>query len=191
MKNTLNSTFGIDKFNHIDIESNELHVVDYTERTNSKRAVEVFCIKPSKIDSLKISNPTKFPITTSIFKSQCFMGNDGKELKQCECILYPTTYTKDSLVLFIEIKDCKAKNIATHYDNIKEKFIVNVKLFRDKGVLEDDKIVYAVASFPRSNKTVFHNQFITPPDIKDFRDNHKMIVMGTNNITIKDEKSIL
>jgi hypothetical protein len=72
----------------------------------------------------------------------------------------------------------------------KDKFIVNINLFRNQGIIEQNKVVYAVASFPRRNKTSFHNQFITPPEVKDFRDNHKTIIMGSNEILIKDEKNI-
>jgi hypothetical protein len=130
-------------------------------------------------------------ITASIFKPQCFIGSDGKELKQCECVLYPTKYTKDSWVMFVEIKDCKPKNISKFHQNIKEKVRVNVQVFRDKGIIAQDKVVYAVASFPRRNKTAFHNHFITPPEVKDFRDNHKTIIMGTNKISIVNDKKII
>jgi hypothetical protein len=58
-------------------------------------------------------------------------------------------------------------------------------------LITQNKIVYAVASFPRKGKTAFHHQFITPPIAQDFRVNHKIIIMGTNEITIKNEKSLL
>jgi hypothetical protein len=190
MKNDLIRKFGEDKITHQGYWSDELHIVDYTERTKSKRAVEVHCIKPTDIDSLKIANSTKLHITTSIFKPQWFIGDDGKEPKQCECVLYPTTYTKNTWILFLEIKDCKPKNVSKFYQEIKDKVLVHVNLFRDQGIIEPNKVVYAVASFPRRNKTSFHDLFITPPEVKNFRDKHKIIIKGTNEITIKNDYAI-
>jgi hypothetical protein len=94
-------------------------------------------------------------------------------------------------VLFIEIKDCKPKNASGYHKESKEKILENVELFREKGVLKDDKIVYAVVSFPRKAKTNFHNHLIKTTEWKQIRDRHKIMIKGTNEITIKNRKSIL
>lgn len=191
MKNSLSATFNEGKIVHQGLYSDEIHVVDYTNRTQSKKAVNAHCIKPVDIETLKISNPTKVHVTISIFKPQCFMGDDGKELKQCECVIYPTSYTNDKWLVFIEIKDCKPKNIYNYFKDIKEKFIVNVGLFRDKGIIDREKVVYAIASFPQRNKTSFHSHMIKPPEVKKFLDKYKITIKGTNEIHIKNSKSII
>ena len=38
-----------------------------------------------------------------------------------------------------------------------------------------DKVVYAVVSFPRKDKTNFHYKLISPPEQKHFRDTYKII----------------
>ena len=191
MKNKIESVFDASKFKYVSYSDKYLYVVDYTERTNSARSVEVHNVKPTDIDALIVNNPTEINISTSIFMPQCFIDENGIEPKQCECVLYPTILSVGSWILFIEIKDCKPKNASDYHKEAKEKIIANVQLFRDKAIIDSDKIVYAVVSFPRKAKTNFHNQFIKTFEQKKFRDDYKIMVKGTNEITIKNEKSIL
>ena len=168
----------------------EFYLVDYTERTYSVRSVEVLETLPTDIDPLIVHNPKPLNITTSIFKPQCFM--DGKkDLKQCEGVMYLTTNTSESWVVFIEIKDCKPRNASDYHKEIKEKFIVNIGLFRDREIISQNKVVYAIASFPRKDKTNFHNHFIKATEWKQFREKHKIMIKGTNEITVKNNVSII
>lgn len=186
MKNRMITEFGEDKLDHVITQKTKFYIVDYTEKTNSVRSVEVLETAPTDIAPLNILNPTSLNITTTIFKPQCFM-NEGKELKQCECVMYLTSNTNQSLIVFIEIKDCKPKNVSNYHKEIKEKFIVNVALFRDKGIIPQDKVVYAIASFLRKEKTNFHNHFIKATEWKQFREKHKVMIKGTNLVTIKNK----
>ena len=190
MKNRMVAEFGEDKLGHFTTEKEEFYVVDYTEKTDSARSVEVLETLSTDIDPLVVLNPAPFDITTTIFKPQCFMDGD-KEFKQCECVMYLTTNTDTSWVVFIEIKDCKPKNASDYHKEIKEKFIVNIDLFREKGIIPQDKVVYAIASFPRKEKTNFHNHFIKATEWKQFREKHKIMIKGTNKITVKNSVSII
>ena len=190
MKNRMLNEFGEDKLLHFTTSETVFYVVDYTEKTNSKRSVELLETNPTDIDPLTVHNPNPLYITTTIFKPQCFM--DGKkELKQCECVMYLTANTPTSLVVFIEIKDCKPQNVSVYHKEIKEKFTVNINLFREKGIIPQDKVVYAIASFPRKEKTNFHNNFIKAPEMKQFREKHKIMIRGTNKITVKNNERII
>lgn len=182
--------FGEFKIEHVTTQKMEFYVVDYTEKTDSVRSVEVMETLPTDIDPLIIHNPIPLNITTSIFKPQCFM--DGKkELMQCEGVMYLTTNTTESWVVFIEIKDCKPRNASVYHQEIKEKFIVNIDLFRDRKIIPQDKVVYAIASFPRKEKTNFHHHFIKATEWKQFREKHKIMIKGTNEITVKNNVSII
>ena len=190
MKNRMLAEFGEDKLGHLTTQKTEFYVVDYTEKTDSERSVEVLDTLPTDIDPLIVHNSAPLDITTTIFKPQCFM--DGKKgLKQCEGVMYLTTNTPESWVVFIEIKDCKPRNASEYHREIKEKFIVNIGLFRDKGIIPQDKVVYAIASFPRKEKTNFHNHFIKATEWKQFRQKHKVMIKGTNEITVKNSVSII
>ena len=189
MRNKLNANFGDDKLVHSIKDKKEFYVVDFTERTKSARSVEVL-VTP-EIDPLIVKNPTKLSITTSIFKPQSLVGKNNKEIKQCECVMYPTHNNDSTWIMFIEIKDCKPGNAAEYYKEVKEKFEVNVGFFREKGIISEKKVVYAVASFPRKDKTNFHNHLIKATEWKKFRDDHKIMIKGTNQITVKNNISIL
>jgi len=191
MKSKIESVFGANKFKYVSFSNKHLYVVDYTEKTASIRSVEVHNVKPVDIDALIIYNPTGTNISTSIFTPQCFIDENGKEPKQCECVMYPTVFSANSWILFIEIKDCKPMNAANYHREAKEKIITNVQLFRDKRILDNNKVVYAVVSFPRKAKTNFHNHLIKASEWKKFRDDYKIMIKGTNEITIKNERSIL
>lgn len=191
MKSRIERAFDATRFSHVSFADKELHVVDYTERTASVRSVEVHNTKPTDIDSLTIHNPTELSISTSIFTSHSFFDENSYEPKQCECIMTPTALSPDSFVLFIEIKDCKPKNVSDYHKEVKEKVLKNVRFFRDKGILKNNKVVYAVISFPRKDKTNFHNHLIKATEWKQIRDKHKIMIKGTNEITIKNEKSIV
>lgn len=190
MRNKMVAEFGEDKLGHAITQKTEFYVVDYTEKTNSTRSVEVLETLPTDIDPLTVHNPTPLNITTTIFKPQCFMDGE-KELKQCECVMYLTTDTSASWVVFIEIKDCKPSNASKYHKEIKEKIIANVGLFREKGIIPQNKVVYAIASFPRKDKTNFHNHLIKATERKQFRDKYKVMIKGTNEITVKNDVSII
>ena len=182
--------FGEDKLGHVTTKKTEFYVVDYTEKTFSSRSVEVLETFPTDIDPLIVHNPKSLDITTTIFKPQCFMYGE-KELKQCEGVMYLSANTPASWVVFIEIKDCKPKNASDYHKEIKKKFTVNIDLFREKGIIPQEKIVYAIASFPRKEKTNFHNQFIKATEMKQFREKHKVMIRGTNEITVKNNEKII
>lgn len=185
--------FGEDKFRHFTTEKMKFYVVDYNEKTKKTdlpRSVEILETIPTDIAPLIVYNPILLDITTTIFKPQCFMYGE-KELKQCEAVMYLTANTPASWVVFIEIKDCKPKNASDYHKEVKEKFTVNIDLFREKGIIPQEKIVYAIASFPRKEKTNFHNHFIKATEMKQFREKHKIMIKGTNEITVKNNEKII
>lgn len=191
MRSKINQVFNSERFAYSSNNSPKIFVVDYTERTASARSVEVHSTKPNDIDALIIKNPTEINISTSIFMPQCFIDENGKEPKQCECVMNPANSQPDTWILFIEIKDCKPSNASNYHKECKEKILENVQLFRDKNIIPVDKIVYAVVSFPRKEKTNYHNQFIKPPEQKQMRDKYKIMIKGTNEITVKNDRTII
>ncbi|MDR1342577.1 MAG: hypothetical protein LBK18_04880 [Prevotellaceae bacterium] len=90
MKSKLDAALPSGKIEHVEYADSEIYVVDYTERTQSQRGVEACNAKPEGMDALTLKNEAHLDITTSIFGKQCFMDSQNKELKHCECVLYPT-----------------------------------------------------------------------------------------------------
>ena len=78
----------------------------------------------------------------------------GKDISHCECCFFPVQDT--SGLGFIEIKDCKAKNVSTYKDKVKEQILSTVNLFRSLGLIDKQK-VYGIISFPRKKKMLFND----------------------------------
>ena len=188
MKNKIIAAFDNDKLEHKDnITYHEIYVMDLTQRTKNAQSIEIYQEKPPDIDTLLIENPN-LNISATFFKPQCFEYKQGYESVNCEGVFYLTYSTNETWVLFIEIKDCKVKNMTNYFEDAKNQVINVVKIFRDKNIIAQDKKVYANISFPRRNKTDFYNQLIKNP--KEFRDKHKIIIRGTNYLRIKNSTTI-
>ncbi|MDR0798853.1 MAG: hypothetical protein LBN18_03730 [Dysgonamonadaceae bacterium] len=190
MKNEIVQVFGDDKLEHeIGLDFPNIHLVDLTERTKGVQNIQIYTEKPDNIDTLVIENPN-LNISATFFKPQCFINERRKEPDNCEGVFYVTNYTEKNWVLFIEIKDCKSKNISKYFDKAKEQIISAVKIFREKSIISPNKKVYANISFPRRNKKDFYSQLIQGGEKKGFLDKHKIFIRATNQLKIKNETTI-
>ena len=190
MKNKIIDALGNDKLEHKEnITYPQIHIIDLTQRTNGKQSVEIYTTKPQDIKTLLIENPNSLDISSTFFKPQCFKDEHGKEPENCEGVFYLTNSTDKTWVLFLEIKDSKAKNISNYFEKAKKQIIKVVEIFRDKNIISHNKKVYANISFPRRDKTDYYNQLIKHP--KYFVDKYKIILYGTNKLTMKDNTTIV
>lgn len=189
MRSKISRSFNEVNLEHKIITSSQIHIIDLTERTKSKKGLECFDTKPDEIDTLLIENPG-LDITSTFFKSQCFLDERGKEPDNCEGVLYLSNSTERNWILFIEIKDCKSKNISKYFPKAKEQLISVVQIFRDKSIINHNKKVYANISFPRRNKKDFFSQLIQGGEKKEFIDRYKIFIRGTNHLKIKNDITI-
>ena len=190
MKNRIIKAFGNEKLEHWEnITYSQIHVIDLMRRTNNAQSIAIYDAQPEGIATLLIENPN-LDITATCFKPQCFQNEQKKEIKSCEGVFYLSNSTKETWVLFIEIKDCNVGNISEYFKDAKKQIINTVRIFRDKNVITENKIVYANVSFPRACKMNFFNHFIKNPEQKKFRDDHKIMIKGTNKLKIINNKAI-
>ena len=137
-----------------------IYVADFTERTNSTRKVERHTAEPcvpdsgESMDCLKVNNRDKVGLEFCLFDDHQFKDEEGKDISHCECCFFPTENA--SGLGFVEIKDCKAKNVATYKDKMKEQILSTVHLFRSSGIVDEQK-VYGILSFPRKKKMLFND----------------------------------
>jgi len=137
-----------------------IYVADFTERTNSARKVEIHTTEPclpdsgESMDCLKVNNRDKVGLEFCLFDDHQFKDEEGKDISHCECCFFPTENA--SGLGFVEIKDCKSKNVATYKDKMKEQILSTVHLFRSSGIVEKQK-VYGIISFPRKKKMLFND----------------------------------
>ena len=158
MKNKIQTVYPQSVFQSTSAET--IYVADFTERTNSTRKVEIHveipCVPNSSesMDCLKLNNRDKVGLEFCLFDDYQFKDEEGKDISHCECCFFPT---ENALGLgFVEIKDCKAKNVATYKDKMKEQILSTVRLFRSSGIVDKQK-VYGILSFPRKKKMLFND----------------------------------
>ena len=190
MKSKITAAFGDDKLdNKENITYPKIYVIDLTRRTNGKQGVEIYDAQPAGIAALLIENPN-LDISATFFKPQCFLDEQGREPENCEGVFYLSDSTDKTWILFFEIKDCNVENIPNYFKKSKNQIISTVQIFRNKKIISEKKRVYANISFPREGKTEFFNQLIKPREIKEFIDNHNIIIRGTNHLKIKNSTKI-
>jgi len=191
MKNKISRVFDADKLEHTEnIVCSGIYLADLTERTKNKENLKIYETKPDNIDTLLIENPNLLDISATFFKPQCFIDEKQKEPENCEGVFYLSNSDEHSWVLFVEIKDCKVKNISKYFNKAKEQIVNVVKIFRDKNIISQNKKVYANISFPKAIKTDFYNQLLKNDNGKMFIDKYKIRIKGTNHLIIKNDKTI-
>lgn len=143
----------------------ELYVADFTERTRSARKIEIHNTLPKTpdgdkdMDCLLISNPKELSIDYSIFNDHQFKDDEKKDIQHCECCLFPTINHDSSWLAFVEIKDCKVKNISDYKNKVKEQIISTVQLFKGSQIIGKQPI-YGIISFPRKRKLSLIKQYL-------------------------------
>ena len=175
----------------------KLYIADFTERTGSDRKVEFHETIPQVPDSttdmncLVLENSSQLSVVCNIFDDNQFKDNDGNDLSHCECVLFPESEQKDISIAFVEIKDCKSKNISVYKDKVKTQIISTVQIFRDKGIIEKQR-VYGIISFPRRNKVSFDQTiFDDATEYKKLYREYKVRFFPTNSVSILDEKKLI
>lgn len=124
MKNKIQKEYPLALMGELDSEN--LFVADFTERTKSERGIEIHIMVPmcpdsdKNMDCLEVKNPQKQVIAYNIFDDHQFKTDEGKDIQHCECCLFPDIEDGKHWVAFVEIKDCKIKNVSNYKDKVKE-----------------------------------------------------------------------
>ncbi len=175
----------------------KLYIADFTERTGSNRKVEFHETIPlvpdgnTDMDCLVFENPSLLTVICNIFDDNQFKDEAGNDLPHCECIVFPESEGNNIGVAFVEIKDCKPKNISEYKAIVKNQIISAVQIFRDKGIIEHQQRVYGIISFPRRNKVSFNQTiFDDASEYKKLHQKYKIRFLPTNCIFIVDEKNL-
>ena len=175
--------------------SQQIFVADFTERSQNMRGVEVHEVQPSSpkdetdMDCCVIINESELQIDYNVFRDNQFKNEEDNDMQHGECCMFPNKNDEKSWILFIEIKDCKPSRIFRYKQDVKDKLILNVKEFRDKGIIIDNK-VYGVASFPRK-KTAFNDMIVSDySEYKIFVKEYGIHFMPTNKVFIENVSTL-
>lgn len=176
------------------IEAENIYVIDYKNINGGN--VEVLENKP-KHDCVHLINENNVKVYYVAFKENALKVNtqDG-QVKQCECLLFPTSLNADDWVLFIETKYTSSLKTAlddkVDYPNTMiAQIISTVSYFRDIGILPADKKVFAIVSFPKLIEA-FSEAFFTRSNLtrEEISINYKILLSPTNEGMIKSQTRI-
>ena len=191
MKNKISSVYP--NSNYQTSSAPIIYVADFSVRTNKERGVEIHDNVPSNpndesqdMDCLQIHNEQQISIDFNIFDDHQFKNEVNEDIEHCECCLFPSENNDKSWLAFIEIKDCKAKNISVYKEKTKNQIISTVNLFRQNNIIAGQKI-YGIISMPRK-KISFNDailgDIVTQTALK--REYH-ILFHATNQISIDNE----
>lgn len=180
--------------NFVSYNAGYIYIADFTERTNCARGVEVHCSLPEdpgncegKMDCLKLCNEEMLSIDFHIFGNHQFKNEKNEDMSHCECCFFPTEDNQDRWVSFLEIKDCKPKNIAGYKEEVKKQIILTVELFRQKGVIKS-QAVYGIISFPRRKAAFDQTIFEDYTEYKKLYESEKIRFLATNHVIVRSCK---
>ncbi len=191
MKNKIIAIYPEAKF--IRTSAEHIYVADFSERTNAVRKVEIHEQIPDcplnterKMDCFQLDNTNTLLVNFHIFAEQQLVDEEGKDIEHCECCFFPVENAGSVWIGFLEIKDCKVKNIAQYKDKTKQQIISTVRLFKRKGILASCRI-YGIISFPRRKKVAFDQTIFE--DITEYKRLYKtehIHFFATNEIIAND-----
>lgn len=172
----------------------EVYVADFSERTNSARGVEFHPSHPlcpktegQLMDCLLIRNPKSLALSFIPFENHLFKNEQGNDMEQCECCFFPslTDSTDSNFISFVEIKDCKSKNLSVHKDKAKSQLTTSIREFRCKDIITDKQRVYGIISFPRMKKLSFNQTILEDyTEYKRLYKQERIHLLITNEVTV-------
>ena len=168
-----------------------LYVVDWKDENNGGIA---FYDYDPKRKAVCLLNPQELPVCCDKFSENALPVKKGCFSQQCECVLCPADESSDhdGWVLFVETKyakdEFKASDVRNGYPNkMVAQIEATVKYFRNKKILNEDKTVYALVSFPMLDD---FNAWFDQNLLHEAWVSHRIIMRATNQAEILNRQMI-
>lgn len=174
------------------LQGKVLYVADWKDENNGGISFTDYDVERAAV---RLLNPSMLSVYCDKFPENALPIKKGCFSQQCECILFPQDEAEDTddWRLFIETK--YAKDEAKAHDernNYPQKMVgqieATVEYFRNKGILEENQVVYAIVSFPMLDN---YNAWFDQNLIHEALAKHQIIVRATNQAKIMNKKIIL
>jgi len=195
------------------IQSATIYVRDYKNHDHANKIENRGVVIDDNPDpdwaSLVLNNNQ--PETLAI-DADCFPENalpkdtEGDQASQCECVIFPADGNEEDWVLFVETKYTFSPQIAQKEKvNYPSKMFSQIKstvgYFRHIGILNQDKKVHAIMSYPKLLEPFDGWNFplsdideetgdVLQLDTEDIAKRYKIHIRSTNHALIKSEKRI-
>lgn len=174
------------------LQGKVLYVADWKDENNGGISFTDYDVERAAV---RLLNPSMLSVFCDKFPENALPIKKGCFSQQCECILFPQDEAEDTdnWRLFIETKyakdEAKARDERNNYpQKMVGQIEATVEYFRNKGILEENKVVYAIVSFPMLDN---YNAWFDQNLIHEALAKHQIIVRATNQAKIKNKRVIL
>ena len=174
------------------LQGKVLYVADWKDENNGGISFTDYDVERAAV---RLLNPSMLSVYCDKFPENALPIKKGCFSQQCECILFPQDEAEDTddWRLFIETKYAKDEAKARDERNNNPQKMVGqieatVEYFRNKGILEENQVVYAIVSFPMLDN---YNAWFDQNLIHEALAKHQIIVRATNQAKILNKKIIL
>lgn len=179
--------------NYLDsLQGKVLYVADWKDENNGGISFTDYDVERAAV---RLLNPSMLSVYCDKFPENALPIKKGCFSQQCECILFPQDEAEDTdnWRLFIETKyakdEAKARDERNNYpQKMVGQIEATVEYFRNKGILEENQVVYAIVSFPMLDN---YNAWFDQNLIHEALAKHQIIVRATNQAKILNKKVIL
>ena len=174
------------------LQGKVLYVADWKDENNGGISFTDYDVERAAV---RLLNPSMLSVFCDKFPENALPIKKGCFSQQCECILFPQDEAEDTddWRLFIETKyakdEAKARDERNNYpQKMVGQIEATVEYFRNKGILEENQVVYAIVSFPIFDN---YNAWFDQNLIHEALAKHQIIVRATNQAKILNKKIIL
>ena len=174
------------------LQGKVLYVADWKDENNGGISFTDYDVERAAV---RLLNPSMLSVYCDKFPENALPIKKGCFSQQCECILFPQDEAEDTddWRLFIETKyakdEAKARDERNNYpQKMVGQIEATVEYFRNKGILEENQVVYAIVSFPMLDN---YNAWFDQNLIHEALAKHQIIVRATNQDKILNKKIIL
>lgn len=173
------------------LQGKVLYVADWKDENNGGISFTDYDVKRATV---RLLNPNMLSVCCDKFPENALPIKKGRFSQQCECVLFPHEEADviDTWLLFIETKyakdEIKARDERNNYpQKMVGQIEATVEYFRNKGILEENKVVYAIVSFPMLDN---YNAWFDQNLIHEALAKYRIIVRATNQAKILSKQVI-
>jgi hypothetical protein len=167
------------------------HIYIIDNKHYDKKAVADLLETEPEIGFVYLYNKNNVEVNFHAFEESAFKQG----CKQCECIVYSIPVDNESWELFIETKYVTNIENAFRESNgypysMVDQVIQTVEYFREKEIIDLDRVVNAIVSFPTLIQDFSASFFTGDQSIEDIMIKHKIRIRAKNSAEIKSHKKI-
>ncbi|MCB0471672.1 MAG: hypothetical protein KDC55_12490 [Ignavibacteriae bacterium] len=178
---------------NVSLNAKIIYIADYKDYNGGEVVAEV--VEPIDIGYVELTNSNTVSVECFLFGENCLQKQLGVYFKQCEGMIFPSAQELSDWVLFIETKYANSIEVAFKKEygyprNMVDQILSTVSFCRNKGVLDPNRRVNAIVSFPSLISYFDAFFFQGMRSAEEILRDEKILIRPTNKATIISSKRI-